>query len=113
MDRVTFYGIVPELMGNAPAGGHEPQMHNELHLGPNVRLSGHNGMAHIESAVLAEEFAQVCLPRLQKRYGADTTLRVVECQASGNKQLLERIKRDSEIIRKRIDTGNLAPNKPV
>lgn len=111
MHFITFFTIEPILSGHAPMGMFIQDEKNELALSPNVRLCGIPLIAHIESEALAHQFAEACTPRLQKRYGNQTTLEVHQCEAVENPKLLDRIKNDSDIIRKRLATGNLAPNK--
>jgi hypothetical protein len=89
-----------------------PQEHGgELFLSPHVKLSGFNAMAHIESELIAQRFAEICTPRLQKRYGNSIKLEVREFGTKSDQYILEKIKRDTDVIRKRIKSGNLAPNK--
>ncbi|NVZ11684.1 hypothetical protein HW932_20775 [Allochromatium humboldtianum] len=111
--RRSYFAIQPDLPGQASITLHYQDEKGEIYLGPHVRLSGLAGMAHIESKELAEQFAEACAPRLQKRYGKETRLNVVEWSATSNNKLDLRIKNDSEIIKKRLATRNLAPNKPV
>lgn len=108
-----YYAIKPTLPGRASITLHYQDEHDEIYLGPHVRLSGMSGMAHIESRELAEEFAEACVPRLQKRYGAETRVEVVQCRATSTKALAKRIEKDTHIVKQRLATGNLAPNKPV
>ena len=69
-------------------------------------------MAHIDSESLARMFAEACIPFLLKRYGSEITLRVENCwEVSEHNKILKRIQSDSELIRKRLATGNFAPNK--
>lgn len=111
MRRVTYFTIEPHLPVRAPISLFIQDEKNELFLSPHVRLCGFPAMAHIESESLAQRFAEACTPRLQKRYGNETTLEVLSWEATEDKKLLERIRRDTDLIRKRLDTGNLAPNK--
>lgn len=110
MAKVEFWVIRPS--------GSDPDLpslvsqsyHQEMFLSPHVRMSGFNSMAHVESEELARSFAEACTPILQKRYGSDFFL-CVEASASSEKSVSNRIKKDSDIIRKRLDTANFAPNK--
>lgn len=111
MRRIIYFSIEPRLPVRAPISLFVQDEKNELFLSPHVRLCGFPAMAHIESESLAQQFAEACTPRLQKRYGSDTRLEILSWEAMGDKKLLERIRRDTNIIRKRLDTGSLAPNK--
>lgn len=111
MRRIKYFSIIPSLSVHAPMSLFYQEEKNELYLSPNVKLCGFGGMAHIETEALAQRFLEACTPRLQKRYGNNTSLEVVNCEASEHKKLLDRIKRDSEIIQKRLETSNFAPNK--
>jgi len=97
--------VMPELISLYPQ-----IYHDEMFLSPHVRLCGLSGLAHIESELLARDFAEACTPSLQKRYGANFSLGV-ESASSSERNVSERIKKDSSIIRKRLETGNFAPNK--
>jgi hypothetical protein len=109
----SYYAIKPVLPGRASITLFYQEENNEIYLGPHTRLSGMSGMAHIESRELAEAFASACIPRLQQRYGDATRAEVVERRAMTNKTLEKRIAKDTDIIKKRLATGNLSPNKPV
>lgn len=111
MVGLKYFSIYPCLPIRAPSSLFYQDEKNELCLSSNVRLCGMARMAHIDSRQLAEQFVEACLPTLQKRYGNETTLEIFECMASATDSLKERIKVDSEIIRKRIATNNFSPNK--
>ena len=111
MQRVTYFSVKPILSRRASISLFVQDDKGELFLGPHVRLCGHIGMAHIESESLAQQFAEACSPTLQKRYGADTILEVHTWEGRESKALAQRIQRDSEIIRKRLSTGNFISNK--
>ena len=85
--------------------------HDEMFLSPHVRLGGFGSMAHIESERLAKEFSDACTPILQNRYGPDFALGVVSASSS-ERNVGKRIEKDSDIVRKRLETANFAPNKP-
>lgn len=113
ISRQPYFGIKLDLPGRASKVLHYQDEKGEIYLGPHVRLAGTEGMAHIESAELAERYAEACAPHLKRRYGNETRLKIVEWSATSNKKLDSRIQNDSEIIKKRLSTANLAPNKPV
>jgi hypothetical protein len=111
MGRIKYFYVVPHLEKHAPSSLFASEAKGELFLGPHVRLSGLSGMAHLESESLALQYAEVCAPVLQKRYGHETTLEVDSWDAMESKKLRATIKKHSSIVRKRIATGNLASNK--
>jgi hypothetical protein len=85
---------------------------SDVFLSPHVRLCGYTAMAHIDSESLARTFAEACTPFLQKRYGIETMLMIESrWEISVGDKILKRIRDDSEIIRKRLITGNFSPNK--
>lgn len=105
--KVILYGKIPDFL-------YRQIEKNELFLSPNVKLSGIEKVAYIESTSLAEKFKEACMPRLQKRYGAEFDLNVMECEGfERNSYTKSKIAKDSEIIKKRLATGNFAPNKPI
>lgn len=85
----------------------------ELYLSPHGLLAGFNKMAMLDSKKLAEKFLEAYMARLQARYGADVEAKVVVW--SGPKPVSKfeaaRIKRDSDVARKRLETGILAANR--
>lgn len=84
----------------------------ELYLSPHGLLAGFNKMAMLDSNELAERFLEAYMPRLQKRYGTDVVASVdVWEQQKLSKNDVARIKRDSDMARKRLETGILAANK--
>jgi len=89
------------------------QMRDEMHLSPNVKLSGMSGMAHIETQQLANEFLNACRPVLDKRYKFGYEATIKKNGGSDHKSLRNQIQRDSAIILERLRTSNLAPNKKV
>jgi hypothetical protein len=109
--RIIYFGVQPRLPGRAPTTLLHAEEHDELFLGPHVRLTSFDGMACIESESLAHQYAEGCTLILQKRYGEDTTLEVISCREREGKKLAERISRDSAIVRTRIATNNFVPNR--
>lgn len=90
------------------------QLHgDELCISPHVKLAGFAKEAHINDIELAKKFLDRCLPIFQKRYGAETTLIIIKCSSGENNRLTRRIQRDTEIIKARLKTNNMAPNKKV
>ena len=67
-------------------------------------------MAHIQSELLANQFAEACLPLLEKRYKKEVQIQVQAWQSSDNKYLPRKIQTDSEIVQQRLLTNNFAPN---
>ncbi|PMR68278.1 hypothetical protein CR158_05440 [Halomonas heilongjiangensis] len=113
MDRITYYALKPWLPVHAPSPVFEQDEKNELFIGPHVRLAGLPGMAHIDTEQLANAYAEAVRPVLQRRYGSESDVQVIAVQAGGEKAVKDRIRRDSAIVRKRLATGNMSPNKAV
>jgi len=112
MLRITYYTIVPELTPRILSSLLHQDEKSDVFLSPHVRLCGYNAMAHIDSESLARMFAEGCIPFLQKRYGIETMLMIESrWEVSESDKILKRIRDDSEIIRKRLATGNFSPNK--
>lgn len=108
---MKYFAVKVQARRNVPSTLFYQQEKGELFLGPHARLAGHPGMAHIESEALARAYAEACAPVMQKRYGNDAICRVTVCESSGDKRLMDRIQKDSNIIRNRLATANLASNK--
>lgn len=110
MRRIKYYGIKLWL-SRPPLPLFAQGEKDELFLGVHVRPCSDSKMACLELEDLARQYAEACLHILKKRYGDETQLEVIEYEASDRGKLLERIRRDSETVRKRITSGNFAPNK--
>lgn len=84
-----------------------------LYLSPHGLLAGFNKMAYLDSRELAEKFLDAYMPRLQARYGADLEAKIEEWSDKGpvSKRDAARIKRDSYMAQKRLETGVLAANR--
>ena len=113
MPQLTYYVIAPNALTAAPDTLHYAKHRGELFISPHVRMSGLDGAARIESRELAEQFVVAIMPRLIKRYGKDTTLNIMEVACSDGHWARKKIAEHSEIIRKRLNTENFAPNKPI
>lgn len=112
MDRISYFTIVPRMTPRILASLLHQDEKSDVFLSPHVRLCGYTAMAHIDSESLARIFAEACIPFLQKRYGIETMLRVESrWEVPENNKILKRIQVDSELIRKRLATGNFSPNK--
>ena len=108
MHRISYFTVVPRMTSRILSAFHYQDEKSGVFLSPHVRLCGYNAMAHIDSESLALMFAEACIPFLQKRYGNETTLGVESCwEVSEHSRILKRIQSDSELIRKRLGTGNL------
>jgi hypothetical protein len=87
---------------------------NELHISPHVRLCSGAKAAQIKDQALAERFADAILPRLQMRYGSEFELTINKVTSAGSEKAMAKValktEQDSELIRKRIETGNFAGN---
>ena len=112
MHRITYYTIVPQKTPRILSSLLHLDEKSDVFLSPHLRLCGYTAMAHIDSESLARIFAEACIPFLQKRYGIETMLRVESrWEVPENNKILKRIQDDSELIRKRLATGNFSPNK--
>jgi hypothetical protein len=112
MHRITYYTIVPQMTPRILSSLLHQDEKSDVFLSPHVRLCGYTAMAHIDSESLARTFAEACTPFLQKRYGIETTLGVESrWEISELNKLLKQIQNDSDLIRKRLATGNFSPNK--
>jgi hypothetical protein len=86
---------------------------DELHISPHVKLAGFSKEAHIDNIELARGFLDKCLPIFQKRYGNGALLTIIKCSSAQNNSLSKRIYQDTKIIRARLKTNNMAPNKKI
>jgi hypothetical protein len=112
MQRITYYAIVPQMTPRIASSLLHQDEKSDVFLSPHLRLCGYTAMAHIDSESLARAFAEACSPFLRKRYGIETTLMIESrWEVTGSDKILKRIQDDSEIIRKRLATGNFSPNK--
>ena len=107
---VKYYSLQPVMKKSAPFNLFYHEEKGELYISANLRLCSSIKMAHIESEKLANEFAEAIMPKLQKRYGNDFDLNLVVCTTNENKKTIETIKKDSEIIKKRLKTSSFACN---
>lgn len=112
MSSNTYFAIKLVITGDAPITLFAQQEHDELYISAHGRLCGLDRMAHLDSEELAKEFMEAYLPRFRKRYGQDVSINIIVCSYVGkDKRTQQRIKQDSELARKRIDTGILASNQ--
>jgi hypothetical protein len=112
MHRISYFTIVPQMTPRILSSLLHQDEKSDVFLSPHVRLCGYTAMAHIESESLALAFADACTPFLKKRYGIETTLMIgSHWEVSETQKIIIRIQEDSEIIRKRLATGNFSPNK--
>lgn len=91
------------------------QIHkNELYVSPHVKLAGNTNVAQISDKAIAEIFLDKCLPIFKRRYGANTELVIDEWETGLlDKALLNRLTKDTQIIKLRIEQENFSPNKKV
>ena len=82
-----------------------------MYLSPHVRLAGSSAKAHIESKALAEQYLGACHSIFKKRYKSGYVARIHKSDGGNSVHRLARIEKDSTIIRERLATGNLIPNK--
>lgn len=107
-----FYSIKLLITGNAPVTLFVQQEHDELFISAHGRLCGLDKMVHLDSSELAEKFRYAYIPRFQKRYGKDVFVEIIECGYQRNdKRTMNQITKDSELARKRLETGVLASNQ--
>jgi len=112
MHRISYFTIVPQMTPRIHSALLHHEESSDVFLSPHVRLCGYTAMAHIDSESLARTFADACMPFLQKRYGIETKLMIESrWEVSETNKIEMRIKEDSELIRKRLATGNFSPNK--
>lgn len=65
----------------------------------------------LDSKELAEKLLEAYMPKLQKRHGADVKADVFgDTEMGDEKKIKARIKEDSRIARRRLETGLLAAN---
>ncbi len=64
----TEYWTISVAVSEAKSSLFSQQVRDELYLSPNVKLSGMNKMAQIESKELATDFLCGCSPVLERRY---------------------------------------------
>jgi hypothetical protein len=110
MNIVQYYGI-QLVVGQQLVQFEYQQTKESLYLGPHCRVAGLSGMAHITSQALAHRFLEACAPKLQKKYPDGVEFKIASWEATGSKDLFNRIAADSAVIEKRLDTGNFTPNK--
>ena len=112
MNRISYFTIVPRMTPRIFSALLHHEENSDVFLSPHVRLCGYSAMAHIDTESRARMFADACIPFLQKRYGIETELGVESrWEVSESNTILKRIQKDSELIRKRLATGNFSPNK--
>lgn len=110
---VLYYSISLVLHQPGPDKMFRQIEKDGLYLSPHGLLAGFNKMAYLDSRKLAEKFLEAHMPRLQARYGADVEVRVDVWDGPKpvSKHVAARIKRDSDMARKRLETGILAANR--
>jgi hypothetical protein len=86
--------------------------HDQLFLSVNGKICGTNKRSCFDSSDLANEFVNAYLPRLRNRFGEDVSAEVVRCSEIEQAMVtIKRIKQDSGLAKKRIETGVLASNQ--
>ena len=111
MRQIIYFGVKVQRFGRTSGTLFTPDDTNKLFLSPNILRCGPARMAHIESKSLAYQFAAACVTVLKRRYGKDATLEIIRCEQTPKKRLVDRIRVDSKVIRKRISVGNFFSNK--
>ncbi|QOX81030.1 hypothetical protein FY034_18815 (plasmid) [Trichlorobacter lovleyi] len=108
----SYYSISLKVTQLAPEKMFRQIEKGELFLSPHGLLAGFNKMACLDSRELAKKFLDAYMPKLRKRYGADVVVSVdVWKQKKLSRHEIARIKRDSDLARKRLETGILAANQ--
>ena len=99
---------------NQARGNNDP-----LFVGPHTRIAT-NKRAVIETEALAIQFRDMLIPIYEKRYGDNVELNIHKQQyrtpgfsQNPDKKMLSKIKNDTTIVKKRIQSGNYSPNKAV
>lgn len=111
MDQVVYYSIQLQPSCQAPLKFNYQEYRDELYLSANGAMAGLGKEAHLDSPELAARFIEAYLPRLQKRYGADVGVKTVKITSNGYADRTRaRITKDSDLARKRLETGILASN---
>lgn len=107
-----YYSIKLVISGDAPITLFSQQEHDELFISAHGRLCGFDRMAYLDTPELAADFVEAYLPRFKKRYGQDVSIEVIQCsELRQSKSTFNRIKQDSDLARRRIETGVLASNQ--
>ena len=83
---------------------------DDLFVSSSTKISTRKNMAHIDSLDLAKEFIQELAKVFNSRYGEDIQFDIIKLEGTHH-NTAKKIKKDSEIIRKRIKAGNFASNK--
>ena len=99
---------------------HQARGNNDpLFVGPHTRLATRK-RAEIETEELAIQFRDILIPIYAKRYGDNVKLNIHRQQyttpgfsQNPDKKMLSKIENDTTIVKKRIQSGNLSPNKAV
>jgi hypothetical protein len=112
MTANIYFSIKLLIPGGAPNFMSYQQQHSEVFLSANGKLCGPDKMAYLDSLELATEVVGAYMPRFNKRYGKDVKVDIIQCSYTGQaKSTLNRIKKDSDLLRKRLETGILASNQ--
>lgn len=112
MDQVIYYSIQLQPSCQAPLKFNYQEYRDELYLSANGAMAGLGKQAHLDSPELAYKFIEAYMPRLQKRYGADVGVKTVKVTSNGYaNRTRARIAKDSDLARRRIETGVLASNR--
>ena len=113
MNQIAWFTLRVFLDGPAPSPLFIQEHRDGMYVGPHTRLAGFNGVAHLKSRALAEDFTEALKPIFERRYGPGFGIEIEDWSGSSSPSLLARIERDSAIVAERLKTGNLVPNKAV
>lgn len=113
MKQIEWFTLTVTLSGRAPSPLFVQENRDGMYVSPHTRLAGFHGVAHLNSRELAVEYSHALTPIFERRYGPGFAIEMVDWSGSQSPSLLARIERDTEIVRKRLQTGNFASNKPA
>ncbi|MEX1666645.1 hypothetical protein [Zhongshania arctica] len=113
MAMVKYWVIALEI--NQKIGGMLiPQERDGVWLSPNLRAAGYSSAAYIDTEELAKEYLGASCPILEKRYKYGFLAEIQQAQSSERKsEVSDLVRKHSYIIRERLSSGNMRPNKRV
>jgi hypothetical protein len=72
MKQTHWFTLKAYLAGPAPSPLSVQEHRYGMYAGPHMRLAGFNGVDHLKSRELAEDFAEVLKPIFERRYAPDS-----------------------------------------
>ena len=82
-------------------------------VGPHTRVCGEGAAAYFRDKSLAEQYAEALLPVLRRRHGPETEALVSTVTVGERSSQARNVEEHERIVRARLATGNLVPNKRV